>query len=59
VHAQRLDTFDATTLADFDAAVVVTNHRDVDYQTLIDAVGAVVDTRNALKGVASEKITKL
>ena len=39
---------DAATLAGFDAALVVTDHRAVDYALLAEACPLVVDTRNAV-----------
>ena len=59
VHAQRQTAFGADDLATFDAAVVVTAHRDIDYALLADTVPAVVDTRNALKGLDKPSITRL
>jgi len=50
VRARRLDTFAADALAEFDVAVIVTNHRQIDYDLLLGACPGVVDTRNALKG---------
>jgi UDP-N-acetyl-D-glucosamine dehydrogenase len=59
VHAKQLNSYDAASLATYDVAVVITNHRDVDYAVLLAEVPAVVDTRNALKGFDSDRITKL
>jgi UDP-N-acetyl-D-glucosamine dehydrogenase len=59
VEAVREPSFDAATLAGYDVAVVVTGHRDVDYATLVEACPGIVDTRNALKAFASDKIVKL
>jgi UDP-N-acetyl-D-glucosamine dehydrogenase len=44
----------------FAAAVIVTDHDDLDYDTILAHVRLVVDTRNvyARRGVASEKIVK-
>ncbi len=42
-----------------DVAVVITNHAQVDYRSLLAAVPLVVDTRNVLKGVESPKIFRL
>jgi UDP-N-acetyl-D-glucosamine dehydrogenase len=44
----------------FDAAVIVTNHSNIDYREVLKKAGVVIDTRNALKqeGVKSEKIQK-
>ncbi len=50
----------ADNLREFDLAIIATDHRDVDYQLLIDSVGIVVDTRNALKkaGIDSKSYWK-
>jgi len=42
------DTDGRSSLEGFDAAVIVTDHDGVDYQTLVDRVPLVVDTRNVL-----------
>jgi UDP-N-acetyl-D-glucosamine dehydrogenase len=44
----------------YDAAVIVTNHSDIDYQEVLRKAKIVIDTRNALKqkGVKSDKIWK-
>jgi UDP-N-acetyl-D-glucosamine dehydrogenase len=34
-------------LADADAVVIVTDHRSIDYQMVVDHASLVVDTRNA------------
>ncbi|HSG01062.1 MAG TPA: nucleotide sugar dehydrogenase, partial [Vicinamibacterales bacterium] len=47
------------TLAGVDCAVVLTDHRGVDYGAVLEAVPSVVDTRNALRGVDSDKIIRL
>jgi UDP-N-acetyl-D-glucosamine dehydrogenase len=47
------------TLADVDCVVVLTDHAGVDYRTVVELVPAVVDTRNALRGIVSEKIIRL
>jgi len=59
VEAVREENFDAATLAAYDVAVVVTGHRDVDYDTLVEACPAIVDTRNTLKSYGSDKVIKL
>jgi UDP-N-acetyl-D-glucosamine dehydrogenase len=38
-------------LAGVDCAVIITNHRKIDYQRLVDRVALVVDTRNATRGL--------
>jgi UDP-N-acetyl-D-glucosamine dehydrogenase len=42
-----------------DCCVIVTDHKDFDYPGLVKAAKLVVDTRNALKGIQSEKIVRL
>jgi UDP-N-acetyl-D-glucosamine dehydrogenase len=46
-------------LRDIDCAVVLTDHREIDYGAILDSVPVVVDTRNALKGHTSDKILRL
>jgi len=59
INARKLQEFNETTIADFDVAVIVTGHHGVDYEMLVASCPAIVDTRNALKGMANDKITKL
>lgn len=40
-------------LAGFDAALICTDHDDVDYQTLVDNIPLVVDSRNAMRDIAN------
>jgi UDP-N-acetyl-D-glucosamine dehydrogenase len=44
----------------YDAAVIITDHADIDYQAMLRKAKIIIDTRNALKqiGVKSEKIWK-
>ncbi len=52
---------DPTVLAEFDCALIATNHACVDYEVLLKSVPLVIDTRNALKalhGVYGHKIVK-
>jgi UDP-N-acetyl-D-glucosamine dehydrogenase len=44
----------------YDAAVIVTDHNDVDYNLLMTKADIIIDTRNAMKqkGIKSEKIWK-
>lgn len=42
-----------------DCVVIVTDHKGVDYKAIVDRAKLIVDTRNALKGVRSEKIVRL
>jgi UDP-N-acetyl-D-glucosamine dehydrogenase len=54
-HAQytgkKSVALDAPTLQTMDAAVIVTNHTDIDYQALGQHIACVVDTRNVNKTV--------
>lgn len=43
--------WDAQTLADFDAALICTDHDEVDYEFLVSNSRLVLDTRNATKGI--------
>jgi UDP-N-acetyl-D-glucosamine dehydrogenase len=49
----------ATTLPQADCAVIVTDHKAFDYAAIVRESRLVVDTRNALKGITSEKIIRL
>ena len=42
-----------------DCCVIITDHKDFDYDALLDAANLIVDTRNALKGRKSTKIVRL
>jgi UDP-N-acetyl-D-glucosamine dehydrogenase len=44
---------------DADCAVIITDHRSVDYAAVVNEARLVVDTRNALRGIASDKIVRL
>lgn len=41
---------------DFDCVVIITDHSDYDYEKIVKEAKLVVDTRNATKGIKSEKI---
>jgi UDP-N-acetyl-D-glucosamine dehydrogenase len=45
-----------TDLTQYDCVLIVTNHSDYDYQSIVDQSQLVVDTRNATKGIDSAKI---
>jgi UDP-N-acetyl-D-glucosamine dehydrogenase len=51
-------SFDPAGIADYDAVVIVTDHSEIDWQTLVNAAQLVVDTRNATAKVvgAHEKV---
>jgi UDP-N-acetyl-D-glucosamine dehydrogenase len=42
-----------------DCVVIVTDHSAFDYRALVGRSRLIVDTRNALKGIRSEKIVRL
>jgi UDP-N-acetyl-D-glucosamine dehydrogenase len=55
-----MDAIDpATGAREADCVVIVTDHKDFDYSSLVKTSKLIVDTRNALKGVQSEKIVRL
>ncbi len=51
--------FNAKTLAEQDLVVITTHHKDYDYKMVVEASKAIVDTRNATKGITSPKIIRL
>jgi UDP-N-acetyl-D-glucosamine dehydrogenase len=46
-------------IAAADCVVIVTDHSAFDYRKMVERAALIVDTRNALKGVASAKIVRL
>jgi len=50
---------DMAGLAEADCIVIVTDHTGFDYKGLVEKASLIVDTRNALKGVKSDKIVRL
>ncbi len=54
-----LRSIDAAKADDADCVVIVTDHKSFDYPTLVKKAKLIVDTRNALKGVESDKIFRL
>ena len=46
-------------LAAADAVVVVTDHRNVDYDLVVGAAKLILDTRNALKAFDDDKVVRL
>jgi UDP-N-acetyl-D-glucosamine dehydrogenase len=45
--------------AEADCTVIITDHRNVDYSQIVSGAKLIVDTRNALRGVQSEKVVRL
>ena len=52
-------TLTPAALRKFDCVVISTNHAEFDYREVLKNAPAIVDTRNALKGKKSPKITRL
>jgi len=53
MHCTRLDD-----LARYDCVLIVTDHTDYDYPRIVRESQLVVDTRNATKGIKSDKIVR-
>ncbi len=45
-------------LAQYDCVLIVTDHSDYDYAQIVSESKMVVDTRNATKGIVSDKIVR-
>jgi UDP-N-acetyl-D-glucosamine dehydrogenase len=57
VEGMRSATWTKAALEKFDVALIATDHDNVDYTPLLEAVGLVVDTRNAI-AIRSDKIVR-
>jgi len=55
-HQMKATSVDAAIAADADCAVIITDHKAFDYPRIVASFPLIVDTRNALKGIKSEKI---
>jgi UDP-N-acetyl-D-glucosamine dehydrogenase len=44
---------------DADCVVIITDHSDFDYRGLLESSKLIVDTRNAMRGLESDKIVRL
>jgi len=55
-HQMTAISLDAAITAGADCAVIVTDHRAFDYPRIVSSFPLIVDTRNALKGIRSEKV---
>jgi len=42
-----------------DCVIIITDHSSVDYAAVVNEASLIVDTRNALRGIVSEKIVRL
>jgi UDP-N-acetyl-D-glucosamine dehydrogenase len=49
----------APALKDAHAVVIVTDHSAFQYAKIVEAAALIVDTRNATKGIVSDKILKI
>jgi UDP-N-acetyl-D-glucosamine dehydrogenase len=45
-------------LGEYDCVLIVTDHSDYDYRKIVEESRLIVDTRNATKGISSEKIVR-
>ena len=45
-------------LEQYDCVLIVTDHSDYNYQEIVNKSRLVVDSRNATKGITSEKIVR-
>ncbi len=52
-------TDEAKGIQEADCVVIITDHKKFDYTGLVRDAKLIVDTRNALKGVKSDKIVRL
>ena len=61
LHMDGVDLFakPEDAVSEADCAVIITDHSDFDYKALVERAPLIVDTRNALKGIVSEKIVRL
>ena len=62
IHADGIEMLAieaAAGAAEADCVVIVTDHRSFDYAGLVRSARLIVDTRNALKGINSDKIVRL
>jgi UDP-N-acetyl-D-glucosamine dehydrogenase len=59
----RLDALelssDEVAIAKADCVVIVTDHSCFDYRALAESASLIVDTRNALKGIISDRIIRI
>jgi UDP-N-acetyl-D-glucosamine dehydrogenase len=60
IEGETLFSADAAdALAQADCGVIITDHARIDYTALLESASLMVDTRNALRGIVSEKIIRL
>ncbi|MEK6561155.1 MAG: nucleotide sugar dehydrogenase [Nitrospirota bacterium] len=56
---RSIDLSDYSALNNYDCTVIVTDHSSYDYKKVVECSNIVVDTRNATKGIVSDKIVRL
>ena len=54
----NMDRVELSNLEQYDCVLIVTDHSDYDYPKIVKESQLVVDTRNATKGIKSEKIVR-
>jgi UDP-N-acetyl-D-glucosamine dehydrogenase len=59
LDGHNLQAQDVAAVSDADCVVVVTDHTDFNYASIVERSKLIVDTRNALKNCSSEKIVRL
>ena len=63
IHLEKkggvMDAVGQDAVKDADCVVIITDHSTFDYKALVANAKLIVDTRNALKGVKSDKIVRL
>jgi UDP-N-acetyl-D-glucosamine dehydrogenase len=59
LDGEKLSSDDVSLVATADCTVIVTDHSAFNYRKIADQAKLIVDTRNALKGINSEKIVRL
>lgn len=59
-EGQEMDSIGAAEgCREADCVVIVTDHKDFDYRAILESSRLIVDTRNAMKGIESERIVRL
>ncbi len=53
-----MESVDLSTIPEYDAVLILTNHTVFDYEKIVDSAKLVLDTRNACGHIKSDKITK-
>ena len=59
LDGQQLEAQPEAAAAEADCTVIITDHAAFDYKALVERARLIVDSRNALKGVRSDKIVRL